>query len=316
MKHLYLTTTIVTLLAVPSYAADPITASVGGFAGIGLLYQNNDLDPEIGIINDGEVQFKFKGTSDNGLTFDGRVELEAFTTGDQIDEYYARVSGSFGAILIGADDSSADAFVTGFFEPPATYIGYMASEQGIFDSSTGGDVPAIRYTTPEISGFSASVDWAPDATADGGDGVTGQQITFGEETQRYSLGLGWSGSFSGIEIEVGGGFIDEEDGPESWVLGGIVGYEGVKFGAYYDEDGLDGEFSSLSIGLEYDTGSWTFAGGWSMALDGDDYNSWAIWANYALAPGVTLTLGYEGNDDSDRTGGFDTTIAAYAYIAY
>lgn len=312
MRRLCLLTTLLSTAALPAMAADPITASIGGFAGIGLIYQNNDSDPELGVINDGEIHFKFKGTSDNGLTFDGRVELESFGTGDTIDEYWARVSGSWGAILVGADDSAADKFVVGFFEPPATYIGYMASDQGIFDTSSGGDVPVIRYTTPSFAGFAAAVEWGPDAGADPGN----QQITFGDENQRYSFGAGWEGSLFGVDIEVGGGYMDEENGPESWMAGALLGYEGFTFGVYYDEDGLEGEFSSLSVGLQYGTGPWTFSAGWSTALDGDDYNSWAVWVKYALAPGVTLTLGYEGNDDEARTGGFDTSVAAYAYFQF
>lgn len=305
-------TALLGALASPALAADPITASVGGFSNIGLIYQNNGSDPELGVIADGEIHFKFRGTSDNGLTFDGRVELEAFGTGDQIDEYWARVSGPWGAILIGTDDTAADKFSTGVFETPSHLIGYMNSDQGIFDPSTEGDVPVIRYTTPSFYGFRASADWAPDSTADPGN----QQITFGNSQQRYSVGAGWEGEFSGVDIEIGGGFVDYENGRESWTLGGVLGYQGVALGVYFDEDGLEDDFSSLAVGLRYATGPWTFAGGWSMAMDGPDYNSWAVWVTYALAPGATLALGYEGNDDAARTGGQDTTVASYLNLRF
>ncbi|MEM9196581.1 MAG: porin [Pseudomonadota bacterium] len=300
-----------------SLAADPITASVRGYAHIGLIYQDNDSDPEIGILNDGEIHFRFRGTSDNGLTFDGEVELESFTSGDQIDEYWARVSGSFGAIKIGADDTASEDHEVGVFYGPGAHAAYFDGFQSILFSTNAGDVPSIRYTSPTFSGFSISADWAPDSTADPGN----QQITFGSDSQRWSVGASWSGEFSGVDVAIGGGYLDGDlFASARYHVGVQIGYQGFSFGVHFDSAGntnpVNGPIDddgAIAVGLEYQTGPWTFAGGATFTTSGEDTLNWGVWAVYALAPGVNATLSYEGND---ADGVFDTTVYAYLSLGF
>jgi len=103
MKNaLFATTAFVAagLVAGAAQAADPVTASVSGYmhAGVGYVDRRGS-DADIGVMRDGEIHFNARGTSDNGLTFRGRVELEAFTSGDQIDENWVEVGGAFGRVL-------------------------------------------------------------------------------------------------------------------------------------------------------------------------------------------------------------------------
>lgn len=93
------------------HAADAPVGTVGGymFMGAGITDFTGTGDAEVGILRDGEIHLGWRGTSDNGLTFRGRIELEAFSApGDQIDENWGEVSGSFGSLLIGSNDSAAD----------------------------------------------------------------------------------------------------------------------------------------------------------------------------------------------------------------
>ncbi|WP_118133248.1 porin [Oceanicella sp. SM1341] len=303
--------------ATAGLAAEPITASVGGYMNFGLAYQSDNGD-EVGVLRDGEIWFGWKGTTDNGLTFDGRVELEAATdANDQIDENWARVSGAFGAITIGSNDDASDAFEYGYFEAPSTKIGYFDSDVGVIGSSNGGDSPSIFYTTPNISGFQAMVGWSPDAGADGvgnafhqGDG----NLVFGDDTSKWSVGAGYTGEFSGVELEFGGGYFTIENGPDAWQGGATVSYQGFGVGVTYDQRGAnDGEDDAIAVGAQYVTGPWTFAGGWATALSGEDMNDYGVWATYAVAPGVTGTLGYEGND-SDEPG--DNTVMGYMRVSF
>ena len=67
------------LFATGALAAEPLTASIGGYMHIGVGL-TDDIDgtgseDKVGVLRDGEIHFNFKGSSDNGLTFDGRVEL-------------------------------------------------------------------------------------------------------------------------------------------------------------------------------------------------------------------------------------------------
>ncbi|WP_170317574.1 porin [Paroceanicella profunda] len=302
--------------ATASFAAEPITGSVGGYMNFGLAYQSDNGD-EIGVLRDGEIWLGWKGTSDNGLTFDGRVELEAYTTEDQIDENWARVSGNFGSVMIGSNDDASDAFEYGYFEAPSTKIGYFDSDASVIYSSNGGDSPAIFYTTPNISGFQAMVGWTPDYQADGLGNSQHQgdnNLVFGDDSSKWSFGAGYSGEFNGVEVDFGGGYFTIENGPDAAQGGITVTYQGFGVGVTYDQRGAnDGEDDAIAVGAQYTTGPWTVAGGWSTALSGEDMNDYGIWATYAVAPGVTGTLGYEGND-TDEVG--DNTVMGYMRVAF
>jgi outer membrane protein OmpU len=302
-------------LATSSFAAERITGSVGGYFMMGLVYQDNGSDPEIGVLEDGEIFLQWRGTSDNGLTFSGRVELEAFTNADQIDEYWARVSGSWGSIKIGSDDSASEDHERGIFYGPGARTGYFDSFYSVLFSSNAGDFASIRYATPNFAGFQASVDWSPNATQDGPTDNAG--LAFGTDQQRFSIGASWDGEFNGVNIGIGGGFLQSDVGAgfTTWHLGAQVGYAGFTLGVHFDSAGNGGveDDGALAVGLQYVTGPWTFGGGWAFSIDGPDRMNWGLWATYALAPGVTATLGYEGNDVA---GNFDTTVSAYLRMGF
>ncbi|GIX12373.1 MAG: hypothetical protein KatS3mg118_0332 [Paracoccaceae bacterium] len=319
MKKLLFASTALVAASVASttLAAERITGSVGGYMMIGLVYQDNGSDPELGVLRDGEIFLQWKGTSDNGLTFDGRVELEAFTTADQIDENWARVSGSWGAIKIGSDDSASEDHERGIFYGPGARTGYFDSFYSTLFSSNAGDVPMIRYTTPNFSGFSASVDWAPNQNADGAlDGG----LVFGTNQQRWSIGASWDGEFNGVSVGIGAGYLWAErpvNDFTTWHVGAQIGYQGFSLGVHYDSAGNAGveDDGAIAVGLQYVTGPWTFGGGVAFDTAGPDNVNWGAWVTYALAPGVTATLGYEGNDDT-VPGGFDTTVSAYLRMGF
>jgi hypothetical protein len=322
-KILFASTALVAAsLASASSASEPLTGSVGGYMMIGLVYQTDQND-ELGVLRDGEIFLNFRGTSDNGLTFRGRVELEGFTTGDQIDENWGEVSGSWGAIRIGSDDDAADANERGVFYGPQGRIGYYDSFYSVMFSSNGADVPMIRYSTPSFSGFSAAVDWAPSA---GADGAFDSGLVFGDNN-RFAAGASWDGEFGGFSIGIGAGFVTwsggtNPNGPAadftSWNVGAQVGFSGFSFGVQYDSAGNAGveDDGAIAIGAQYETGPWTFAGGVSFSTDASAGNTdkvnWGVWATYALAPGVSATLGYEGNDTNVN----DTTVTAYLLMAF
>ena len=102
-------------------AAEPVTLSVSGYGHFGVGFKSVDQavpgEPNrdgFGVMRDGEIHFNVRGTSDNGLTFSGSVELEAFSAGgDQIDRNWFAVSGAFGEVKIGADKSASYNLATG-----------------------------------------------------------------------------------------------------------------------------------------------------------------------------------------------------------
>jgi predicted porin len=108
------------LMAAGAMAAAPAAAEEGVKLGLGGYYNTffwvgdydeDNLDPRdlgaTGLFADGEVHFKGKTTLDNGITFGVQIELEAFQSGDQIDENYAFIEGSFGRLVIGGENTAA-----------------------------------------------------------------------------------------------------------------------------------------------------------------------------------------------------------------
>ena len=78
----------------------------------GVLFDHDPGDDtdrnETGIFSDGEIWFMGETTLDNGITFGANVQLESFgNTADVIDEDFAYISGSFGRINIGSENSAA-----------------------------------------------------------------------------------------------------------------------------------------------------------------------------------------------------------------
>ena len=124
---------------------------------------------ETGHFSDGEIHFTGEYTLDNGLTVGAQVELEAFASGDQIDENYAYLEGSFGRVQLGSENTAAylmqyaapnvgvpvnSGWVTSFVAPAAGYNSSVFRHPG---GSTfgdfGNDENTVTYFTPRFAGF-------------------------------------------------------------------------------------------------------------------------------------------------------------------
>jgi predicted porin len=164
------------LVAAGAMAATPAAAEEGVKLGLGGYYNSffwlGDYDEDAadprdlgntGLFSDGEVHFKGRTTLDNGITFGVQIELEAFQSGDQIDENYAFIEGSFGRLVIGGENTAAymmqyaapfvgvplnSGWITSFVPPPqaaVTGVTVGATENG------GGVVLTTPITTTGIA---------------------------------------------------------------------------------------------------------------------------------------------------------------------
>ncbi|MEO1687162.1 MAG: porin [Pseudomonadota bacterium] len=310
MKKILFATTALAFTAGAAIAAEKPVGSVGGymFMGAGLSDSNTDNDTEIGILRDGEIHLKWKGSSDNGLTFDGRIELEAFTASDQIDENWGRVSGSFGSVLIGSNDTAADNFGdVGILYGPGARLAYYDGF-GVVPtefSDDAGDALGIRYATPSISGFTAAASYHPNGSTEGandtGYGFASRGIA-GAAKDIYSLAANYSGDFGGFSLGVGADYTaaDDNSAREVWSIGAEVGTAGFTLAVHYESNEAANS-EDIAIGAQYKTGPWTVAGGYVFSDQGasSDIDSFGGWVTYALSPGVTAAAGIEYGDSGN-----------------
>lgn len=334
MKRILLGTTALVAAGVigagDAQAKFDVTVNGNYYAAYGFVNQDDNTgEPGESLQNqaineDFEVHFRISQVLDNGLTVGGRVELEGFTSGDQIDERWIFFRGGFGEIRVGDEDDarklksytspSASGFLFGVNSPYFTFNALTGSGVVVSSNSTTpnleGDSSKIIYFTPSFSGFQLAVSYAPDATQDRtGLGTGGTQDTISNAT---SVGADWSGEVGGVTVGVGGGYswgsaeTSAASDPSIWAVGINVGVAGFTVGgsiAVGNDLGVLGfngysvtEATVFDLGATYNMEAVTVGVGWSHGeYDGvagttqdDEVDFVNFEAGYALGEGVVL----------------------------
>lgn len=299
MKKFLIGTTALAAVAVaaPAFAKD-VTLSTGGYMRVGVGFATTD-DTDIVIMRDGEIHFKGKGTLDNGITIDARVELEAFTSGDTIDDNYLSVSSEFGKVLFGG---IGDAFGNiGYVGFTSTFVNHAVTD-GTYDFTGAGigtaagatDGIGIQYYTPTIAGFQAGISYQPSSS---NDGASDAQSVVGGPDDVIAFGAAYSNSFGGVDLTLGGGYRTSETADEEWLIGTEIGFSGFQLNLRYDEPN-DGD-TIYAVGGNYATGPWAFGAGYATQ---DETQRVSVGANYTLGDGVTAGAGMEWGDDGTDDG--------------
>ena len=225
------------LVAQDARAADPISLSLGGYSYWGLSFADYD-DPafdeggasardDLSIHSDTEVHFKGSTVLDNGLEVAVRFELEGEQDdGDQIDEAWTEVTGSFGTLRVGNDDPAA--YSMGTAAPYASYIfGLNSPFFAIGGSSTlttfphadWADSASLMYFSPVFEGFQFGLSYAPEkgqeSTRANGNG--GAQPPGGE---LWSIGARYDGEMGGVGVTASAGYV-------TWEVEAVMGTPGV-----------------------------------------------------------------------------------------
>ena len=318
--------------AAPAIAAEGIKLGLGGYYNAFFAvadYDEDNGDPRdlgaTGVFADGEVHFKGKTTLDNGITFGVQIELEAFTSGDQIDENYMFIEGSFGRFVIGGENTAAymtqiagpevgvpvnSGWVTIFNPPPADAGGGLAVETGFRTPALStyldltNDDHALNYYSPRFSGFQIGVSYVPAATGNGdGKNFPVYADTNTELHDMVAVGANFVQSFDGFDIALAGGYRRAEDDgpntdPEQWSAGINLGTAGFTIGGSVgieDSDRTD-EGTSFDIGASYGSGPWAVGVQYfhseveGAAGGGDDeLNAAKAGISYAVGPGITAS---------------------------
>ena len=199
----------------PVSAADmpkKLTVGVGGYMQQWVAI--TDLDNAAGNggitqYSDSEIFFRGKLEADSGLSFSVKVELEGNTSGDQIDESQATVSGSFGSITLGSEDHVAALMHYGNQD---VGVGLACGDVGIIEGITGcatgsgkglgtsgwiigGDAHKVSYLTPRMNGVQFGASYIPDAGKE-----DAQFKPTNNDEDAWSVGLNYKGNMGDASV--------------------------------------------------------------------------------------------------------------------
>jgi len=230
MKKVLLGTSALALVAAAPASAVEWNVGVGGFMNMHVAYGSSDIDNEapgtdvdgVDVLNNSEIIFRPSITLDNGVTFGGQVQLEALSSGDQIDESYAIVRGSFGEFNIGDENSagykmtyaapnvtampinsgSASAFVPFSGAGGVTILGDLfrnAKGSSFVEVGRNNDAARITYYSPRFAGFQLGASYARDPNQDDNTQVDLNGAALGNI---WDVGANYVNSFGGVDVAV------------------------------------------------------------------------------------------------------------------
>ena len=301
------------LCAASAVSAAEWETRINGFYFLGLGVSDSNSQSGIGILRDGEAHVNARLISDGGLIYSARIELEAFTSGDQIDENWGSVSGPFGTFLVGSNDDAVYNNHVGAIFAPGTRIGYYdafgLTTQGRAVTAlpgNGSDQIGVHYTSPSLSGFKVYGSYHPSSNTDGGADSNNPVFSSGEF---YTVGASYNGNFDDFGIGLSAGYTDLP-GTELITIGAKATVAGLSIaGTYENIDQAGGDRDEYAIGAQYSSGPWTVGGGYSDEQDNGEQA--AGWVTYGLAPGVLFTAGVEYGDSNGVPG---SDLGGLAYL--
>jgi len=310
----------------PAQAQNGIEVRLGGFTEFGGTAATDDTlqsggDRGYDFFMDNEVIINAEGTSDRGVTYGTKFEIEV-SSGDSggdvvADEVVIFFSGAFGRIEVGREDGAEGVMFVGGEDAQAGTGGINGDTANLLplqiqDTS---DDAKVTYFTPRVGGFQAGASYVPDEGDDGG-------LDAGTDfEQSVGVGLNWSGSFSGVDLILAavGIFADNEsdalDDKADWSIGGRLQAAGIEFGAGFVQRTDAAEADMVTVGLGYGFGPVNTSVGWSyhdpdatLAGGVDDQNVIAVSADVGILPGVVLKgdVSWNSDDTGAKEPGDDT----------
>lgn len=267
-------------------------------------------------IMDAEVFFKGSTELDNGLTVGVDVQLEGNTGGDQIDESYMWINGSFGQFILGSENTAQYKMGYG---PSDFGIGLISGDQPSWVTPLADDTPTmdakgnevknkinltgkgywrnpmgssswvevlgmndtqgVSYYTPRFQGVQIGLTYTPDVSAGEDDGSMPNRDV--HNTDAISAGINYKQSFDNASV------------------GASLGY-GTVTRTMADDDS---DPTALSMGLTVGVGGFGIGASYASFDDSGVKNGegYAVGANYATGPwGLSLTY-FHGERDGTET---------------
>jgi hypothetical protein len=328
------------LAAAPVSAAEKIKLGLGGYMEQWFGYADEDkayTDISGGANNldqksDSEIYIKGETTLDNGLKFGVKWEIEgdgdatssaSGQTGGgedntgRFDEAMIFVSGSFGRINIGQEDTASE--LMGYGAPAVGPVGVNKSDAGdwIRDPVASvnithnmdmglSDKHNISYYTPRVAGFQAGASYHP--VGNENSDATQSETAFTHNG--YSAAVNYVNKFDQVSVAVYGGFasIEAKDATAvanttpteyqgddvGYAFGANIGFGGFTVGGAYLNENSATTRTTWDVGVQYKAGMNAFSVAYISAkteINGqaDDNKGQIIAAGYerTLGPGVT-----------------------------
>ena len=309
MKKLLLSTAAVCGLAVaataPASASELELGISGFFAGYGVFNNQDEATGQslrsFDLRKETEIHFTGETTLDNGLTVGVVVETNmdrADDTTNTVEESYAYLSGGWGRLNIGEEESAAyllqvaapaadenidgiqpeiSSFNTqlliGANRADAVGTGLVGAAASLgYDQTATGYSNKLTYFTPVFNGFQAGVSYTPAVSE--ADQNQLAAITANNNANDYDDALEaavrYEGTFEELDIALGAGFtnMDREisnvnlDDRTLWNIAGDFDWGPFGLGVAYmeDDNGVqnNGDSQIFVVGLDYHTGPYRF----------------------------------------------------------
>lgn len=303
------------LTAQGAQAADRISLGISGNYRVlgGFVNQDDGVGEgaagarDHGIGTDGKINFSGSTTLDNGIEVGVRVELEAQTVNDTIDEHYVWIENTdvWGRIEMGdrdGADNKMNVLAPFVFGPAIVGVQtiMLASAPGgtgndsAFASTNSAQVPIlvpglsgddtkITYYTPRFSGFQFGISYTPDDAENQGPNfgtpITDDE-TDGDIAEVLELGANWNGNLGSASVRASAtyasGSADEAAGEnrndrDEWTAAVSASMMGWSFGGQYQNGETNG--GQLSAGnvqrddIEWRAGLTYSTGPWLLGLE-------------------------------------------------
>ena len=258
MKKVLLATTVLALSATVAAAE----VSVGGNARMGLVYDGNAVSPatsKILFTSRVRVVFSMSGETDGGLAFGASVRNDQSGQGNTRNgDSTVFISGAFGKLTFGDNDSAANALVGHVDATSLTGLGDN-NELGYLGQS---DTSVLYTYSAGALSFAASVGQRNIAAAPAiADEAMSVAVKYSTDAFNVSLGyedtatddqlsIGLGASFSGVDLKLVA--MDRNSNADThWALSAGYSMDALGVTAFYADKGPS---NSYGLGASYDLG--------------------------------------------------------------
>jgi outer membrane protein OmpU len=310
MRKVLLATTA--LVAMTGAAAADVT--VNGFYEFNYTSTSDDQTTTYDTMGDDtEVHIGFDTSSDNGLSYGMKVEIETSAASDlsvNNDEASMYISGDFGKITLGENDGAAEDGV--LWSGNTHFMGSWGSSVSSANSAgtamlvddhvyygPGSNAMKIKYNSPSVGGFTFAY-----SSADKGSASTSADT---EISVKYSMDMG------GVGVTVSGGMHDSGESSDTneaayqfiQLTSGDATITGGR--STHDNNSDSSDIDTTLIGLDYSVNDQITASVEYLnskngtSANEDELSATGFGVSYNIAPGLNFDLTHHTYDVTDAT---------------